>query len=140
MRVLTVGRNLQISACAISQFPALVDKELVKHSGQIYIGYCSEPNTLNYWKGILGKTTDQLKTLKNGEFLYYCRNTISKIQIEPYEETSTTKTAIPTTELKSVEPIQPVRQTTNDGKALKALILTGLWSAAILYGLSQFLH
>lgn len=37
MRILTVGRNVNTSVCAVSQFPALIDKELIKHSSQIYI-------------------------------------------------------------------------------------------------------
>jgi len=60
MRVLTVGRNFNISLAAISQFPAIISKELIKHAGQIFIGYASEPNTLSYWKGILGKKAEDL--------------------------------------------------------------------------------
>jgi hypothetical protein len=135
MRILTVGRNVNVSVCAISQFPALIDKELVKHSGQIYIGYCSEPNTLSYWRGILGKTTDQLKTLKNGEFVYYCRNEISKIQIELYEGT-TTKEQIVVSEPKLITV--PVR-TTHDYAVAKSLIISLLLIMAIAYGLTQML-
>jgi len=94
MRVLTVGRNVNVSMCAISQFPSLIDKELIKNCGQVWIGYTSEFNTLKYWKGILGKRTEKLKGLQNGEFIYYCRNKIGLTEIEPYDNT-TFKTEIP---------------------------------------------
>ena len=85
MRILTTGRNFGVSLCAISQFAATIDKELVKHASQIFLGYASELNTLSYWKGILGKKAEQLKELDNGEFVYFNRNKIGRIQIEPYE-------------------------------------------------------
>jgi len=108
MRILTVGRNINVSICAISQFPALIDKELVKNAQQIYIGTTSEKNAVQYWRGILGKNADQLKELQNGEFLYYCRNRLSKIQIEPYEsQTPKTRIAIP--EPIPIEPKQHSR-------------------------------
>jgi hypothetical protein len=95
-RVLTVGRNVNVSICAISQFPSLIDCELRKNAQQIYIGCTSEKNTLAYWKGMLGKNADQLKDLQNGEFIYYCRNKLSKIQIDVYENhTTKTRIAIP---------------------------------------------
>jgi hypothetical protein len=104
MRLLCVGRNFGVSMCAISQFPATISKELVKHSGQLFIGYASEPNTLSYWKGILGKKAEDLKTLQNGEFVYFNRNKISKISIEPYDN-NTFKTEIP----QLPEPTQPIK-------------------------------
>jgi DNA helicase HerA-like ATPase len=130
-RVLTVGRNVGISICAISQFPSLIDCELRKNAQQIYVGCSSEPNTLAYWKGILGKNADQLKDLQNGEFLYYCRNKLSKIQIEPYENhTTKTRIAIP-------EPIiQPIPQPKqNNTHTISTLITAFLWFTAILLAL-----
>jgi len=109
MRVLTVGRNVNISTCAISQFPSLIDKELIKNCGQIWIGYTSELNALKYWKGILGKRTEKLKGLQNGEFIYYCRNNISKIQIEPYEA-MIQKQRISISEIQPTQPIKPKEQ------------------------------
>jgi hypothetical protein len=105
MRLLTVGRNFGVSMCAISQFPALVSKELVKHSGQLWIGCCAEPNTIAYWKGILGKKAEDLKTLQNGQFVYYCRNKISLTEIEPYES-EVCKTQIQIPEVQPTEPIK----------------------------------
>jgi len=129
-RVLTVGRNVRISLCAISQFPALIDKELIKNAQQIYIGCTAEPNTLNYWRGILGKKqTKKLKTLQNGQFLYYCRNKIDQIQVQPYEN-STTKKQITVTES---EPIEPLPKTQANYASLKTAVvgflgLIILWS------------
>lgn len=109
MRILTTGRNFNISVCAISQFPALIDKELVKHAGQIFLGYASEPNTLGYWKGILGKKAEELKKLQNGQFVYFNRNKISLTEIEPYDATiQKQQIAIP--QIKPIEPIKPKEQ------------------------------
>jgi hypothetical protein len=131
-RVLTVGRNVGISICAISQFPSLIDCELRKNAQQIYVGCTSEPNTLAYWRGILGKNVDQLKDLQNGEFLYYCRNKLSKIAIEVYENhTTKTRIAIPEPTLTPIVP-KPKQDTS---KALSTLIIAGLWFIAIVLAL-----
>lgn len=109
-RILAVGRNVGISLCAISQFPALIDKELIKNAQQIYIGCTAEPNTLNYWRGILGNKTVKLKRLRNGEFLYYNRNKIEKIAIAPYEGT-TAKTEIVNYTKPTLQPLTTVQET-----------------------------
>jgi hypothetical protein len=109
MRLLTVGRNFGVSMCAISQFPALVSKELVKHAGQLFLGCVSEPNTVRYWSGIIGKHAEKLKELQNGQFVYYCRNKISLTGIEPYEsEVRKTQIVIPQS-----APIEPIKQNQN---------------------------
>ena len=124
MRLLTVGRNLNVSICAVSQFPATVDKELIKNSGQIYVGYTAEPNTLNYWKGILGrKQTKKLKTLQNGEFLYYCRNKIDSVRIQPFKGTIA-KSAI-STQQQMIKPLQNTKSG-NSGLLLKFLIVAAI--------------
>jgi hypothetical protein len=107
MRVLTVGRNFNISLAAISQFPALVSKELVKHSQQIWIGCCAEPNTLKYWHGLIGKYSEKLRRLSNGQFVYYCRNKISLTEIEPYDN-NTFKTEIRQHSVPEPEPKPPI--------------------------------
>jgi len=129
-RVLTVGRNVGISICAISQFPSLIDCELRKNAQQIYIGCSSEPNTLAYWKGVLGKNADQLKDLQNGEFLYYCRNKLSKIQIEPYEN-HTAKTHIAISE----PTLTPIAIKQNNTQAISSLIVAFMWFFAIVLAL-----
>jgi len=121
MRILTTGRNFNVSLCAISQFAATIDKELVKHAGQIFLGYASEANTLAYWRGILGKKAEDLKTLQNGEFVYFNRNRINKIQIEPYE-CENIKTEIPQSSIRPEPKLaQPIQSNQSVGIALARL-------------------
>jgi hypothetical protein len=134
MRLLTIGRNINTSICAISQFPSLIDCELRKNAQQIYIGTTSETNTVQYWKAMIGKNAEQLKDLQNGEFLYYCRNKLSKIQIEPYEN-RTTKTRIAIPEPKPIEPLKTTPQT-NNTQAISSLIVAFLWFIAIIIALN----
>jgi len=125
MRLLTVGRNFNVSMCAISQFPALVSKELIKHSGQLFLGYASEPNTLTYWKGILGKKAEQLKELDNGEFIYFNRNKISKINIEPFES-NTVKTRIEVPEPQTLPNMEVRPRSENTNLMWAKLAILGL--------------
>jgi len=108
MRILTTGRNFGVSVCAISQFAATIDKELVKNAGQIFLGYASEANTLAYWKGILGKKAEDLKKLQNGQFVYFNRNKISLTEIEPYES-DVCKTQIQIPEVQPTQPTQTIK-------------------------------
>jgi hypothetical protein len=131
MRILTIGRNINTSICAISQFPSLIDKELVKNAQQIYIGTTSETNAVQYWRGILGKNADQLKDLQNGEFFYYCRNKLGKIQIEAYEsQTPKTHIAIPQPTLTPIA----IKQN-NNAQAISSLIVAFMWFFAIVLAL-----
>ena len=129
-RVLTVGRNFGISLLAVSQFPALCDKELIKNAQQIYIGCTSEPNTLAYWKGILGKNADQLRELENGSFVYYCRNKLSKIQIKPYEN-HTTKTEIILPKIP-----QPIKAIPQNGNGIIDIVKFITIAGIVIYALS----
>jgi hypothetical protein len=131
MRILTTGRNFNVSLCAISQFAATIDKELVKHAGQIFLGYASEQNTLSYWRGILGKKAEDLKTLQNGEFVYFNRNKIGKIQIEPFEN-NTVKIQIQIPEPHSIEPTQPIRTNQSTTIALARLGIIALFTILLL--------
>lgn len=131
MRLLTVGRNFNVSMCAISQFPALVSKELIKNAQQVWIGCCVEPNTIKYWRGVIDKYSEKLRQLSNGQFVYYCRNKISLTEIEPYEsEVRKTQIQIP-----EPEPTQPTQYSnTSIIPFAKLLILLG-FSALVLYSL-----
>jgi hypothetical protein len=131
-RVLTVGRNVNVSMCAISQFPALVDKELIKNAQQIYIGCTAEPNTLTYWRGILGRKTSKLKKLSNGEFLYYHRNKIDKIEIQSYEN-STVKKEIKTPQPKPLPKIA-TQPKTDSTALLKFIVISAIGIAILLLG------
>jgi hypothetical protein len=119
--------------CAISQFPALVSKELIKHSGQLWIGCCAEPNTIAYWKGILGKKAEDLKTLQNGQFVYYCRNKIGLTEIEPYES-EVCKTQIQIPEAQTVPNTEPTKQNISIIPFAKLFILSG-FAILVLYSL-----
>jgi hypothetical protein len=130
MRILTVGRNVNISVCAISQFPALIDKELIKHSGQIWIGYTSEPNTLNYWRGMIGKKSEKLKELKNGQFVYYCRNKISLSEIEPYENFTEKQRIV----ISEPQPIEPITSNQSAGIALLKLGVVAVFAVITALG------
>lgn len=101
----------------------MIDCELRKNAQQIYVGCTSEPNTLTYWKGILGKKAEDLKKLENGQFVYFNRNKIGKIQIEPYDAIIQ-KQQIVTPQIKSIEPIT-THQNTNIIPVAKLFILLG---------------
>ncbi|MFA5307383.1 MAG: hypothetical protein WC365_08090 [Candidatus Babeliales bacterium] len=95
--IVTVGANFNLRFGAITQFPAMLDKALVKITQQRYFGFTTENNDLNYVKGFVGKEhTDRLNkdgtpnlnsvfNLQKGQFLYQLRNRIEKIQSSKYE-------------------------------------------------------
>jgi len=134
MRLLTVGRNFGVSMCAISQFPALISKELVKHSGQLFLGYASEPNTIRYWSGIIGKHTEKLRDLQNGEFIYYCRNKIDKIQIEPFEN-NILKTRISLPEPQTWPNVETRPRTHDTGTTIAKLLIVAIFAVLMLKSL-----
>lgn len=132
MRILTIGRNVNTSVCAISQFPSLVDKELVKHAGQIYVGCTSEKNAVNYWKAVLGKNADQLKQLENGSFIYYNRGKTSVITIKPYEsKIEKQQIIIPEPQLTSFQPKQTNLNT------LTRIAICGIWLLALILAIKH---
>lgn len=135
MRILTTGRNFNVSLCAISQFAATIDKELVKHAGQIFLGYASELNTLSYWKGILGKKAEDLKTLQNGQFVYFNRNKISLTEIEPYA-TTIQKRQIVIPQLPEPKFTQPIRTNQSVNIALARVAMVALF-IALLFGVTR---
>ena len=86
VRLLSVGRNVNIAVMLISQFASMLDKFAIKHStSQMWCGFTREPNDLKYLKQILGSEVEKLSKLEDGQFLYLTRNGLSKINIEPYE-------------------------------------------------------
>jgi len=52
-RLITQGGNFNIRFLAITQFPAMCDKLIVKPAQQRYRGKTSEPNDLSYFSGII---------------------------------------------------------------------------------------
>jgi hypothetical protein len=89
VRMLSVGRNVGIACLLISQFACTIDKFCVRHTlSQAWFGFTREPNDIKYLKQILGSDVKELPKLKDGEFLYLTRNGLSKIAIEPFENTT----------------------------------------------------
>jgi hypothetical protein len=86
VRLLSVGRNVDIAAILVSQFASMLDKFAIKHStSQAWFGFTREPNDIKYLKGILGAAVEKLSKLQDGQFLYLTRSGLSKINIEPFE-------------------------------------------------------
>jgi hypothetical protein len=86
VRLLSVGRNVSIACVLISQFASMLDKFAVKLSiSQAWFGFTREANDVRYLAQILGTESKQLAKLNDGEFLYSTRNSVRKINIEPYE-------------------------------------------------------
>ena len=83
--LITVGANFNIRFGLITQFPAMVDKAPVKIAQQRYFGWTTEKNDLDYIQKFIGKEwLKEIKALRKGEFLYQCRNTITKFRCERF--------------------------------------------------------
>jgi len=112
---ITIGGNFNLSYIAITQFPALVDKTLVKAAQQRYFGLTSEKNDVNYVRNFIGDPeSTQLRQqighpqqdkkdkkfithfLQRGQFVYQHMGKVSVFQSPKYE------------------PSQPVQQTPQD--------------------------
>jgi len=132
VKLLSVGRNVDIAVLLISQFPSMIDKFCVKHAmSQSWYGFTREPNDLKYLKLILGETSDQLPKLNDGEFLYLTRSGLSKIQIEPYKN-NIAKMEIKPKRLKPmIEPIKKPKQT-KDSQALFSFLAMLIYAVVIL--------
>ena len=75
----TVGRNYKLNFGFITQFPANVDKLLVKLTVQRYFFQSWEPNDLRYMTRLLGKYARELRSLSVGECLFQTKNEIKKV-------------------------------------------------------------
>ncbi len=94
--VVTIGANFNLRFGVITQFPASIDKALVKVCQQRYFGWSTEMNDLNYIKSFVGKqhvtptnkdgtvNINSVFNLQKGQFLYQLRNRIEKIQSSRY--------------------------------------------------------
>ncbi len=135
VRLLTQGRNFKISMGLITQFSSTLDKDTMKFMGQRFFGFSNEPNDLKYLGGFIDNS-DQLKTLENGEFVYYHRNKISKINIEPYES-DISKTQIMPNVSEIVEPIKQ-KQRNNNLNVCATMLMFMFWFGLAIYAISQF--
>ncbi len=90
--LITIGANFNLRFGVITQFPASLDKALVKVSQQRFFGWSTEKNDLDYIKAFVGKeytkpdNPNSVFNLQKGQFLYQLRNKIEKIQSSPYVE------------------------------------------------------
>jgi len=80
----TVGRNYKLSFGFITQFPANVDKLLVKLTVQRYFFQTWEPNDYRYMQRLLGKHAKELKSLEVGECIYQAKGEIKKVVFPEY--------------------------------------------------------
>jgi len=136
VRLLSVGRNVNIACVLISQFASMLDKFAVKHSAsQAWFGFTREPNDLEYVGKILGEQAKELTKLSDGEFLYLNRKGITKTQIEPYTS-DIAKTEIKPSVPKILEPIKKT-QSHDNGKALASVVLLLIWLGILVVALSQ---
>lgn len=136
VKMMTQGRNFKVRFMAITQFSSLIDKTAMRYMTQRFLGNSNEPNDVAYLRKIIGKYAEQLGSLRNGEFLYYNRGNVKRIQIKPFE---TTKQPI---QIKIPQriPEQPIKkepQQDNNAKAVTSLIIAILWFLAILIAASQ---
>jgi len=132
VKLLSVGRNLDISCLLVSQFASMLDKFAVKHSvSQIYLGFTKEPNDLKYLRQFLGSEVEQLTKLNDGEFLYLTRDKLQKIAIEPYES-HTLKTQI------FANIPQPIKAIPQNSNGIIDIVKFIALAAIVLYALTQF--
>jgi hypothetical protein len=135
VRLVSVGRNVKIATLLLSQFSSVLDKYLIKHNtSQIWLGYSREPNDIRYLRQIIGDNVSELPKLNDGEFLYMTRKGISKIAIQPYEN------SIPKTRIANPNPtLTPIalKPKQNNMQALASLIVSLLWFVVVLLMLSQ---
>lgn len=134
VRLLSVGRNVDVACVLISQFASMIDKFAIKHSmSQAWFGFTKEPNDIAYLKQILGEDVEYLRKLEDGEFVYLTRDKASKISIKPYRsDIAKTEVVNPVVELEPSQ-VKPVKRY---DKSIASVIVAFLWFAAILLALS----
>jgi len=133
VKMLSVGRNLDVSVLLISQFASMLDKFTIKHSvSQTYLGFTKEFNDLKYLRSLLGSTVQELTKLNDGEFLYLTRSGIQKIAIEPFENTIPKEQIF--SKIPQLEPLKPIPQANSNGviELIKLAVVSGIFIYAIV--------
>jgi DNA helicase HerA-like ATPase len=137
VRMLSVGRNVEIGCLLISQFAGMIDKFCIKHAtSQAYFGFTREPNDLKYLRQILGSNVEKLTKLSDGEFLYLTRDNLQKISIQPFENTIQKEQLLPKIPEPQLLSIPQTKPKQNNTRAISTLITAFLWFIAILYAIS----
>jgi len=86
VQLVTQGRNYKIRFEVITQFSAMIDKNVMRYMKQRFFGYTDEPNDTNYILSMLGKQhKEKLMSLNAGQFLYKFGNSIKLVEIEPFQ-------------------------------------------------------
>ena len=87
VRLVSVGRNIDVRIGVITQFASMVSKDVMKYIKQRYFGWTNEKNDVKYLEGFLGKKEAHgLRKLKAGEFVYSDVNSeLTKIAIRPFQ-------------------------------------------------------
>jgi len=135
VKLLSVGRNLDVCCVLISQFSSMLDKFAIKHSvSQTYSGFTKEYNDLKYLRSLLGSEVEQLAKLNDGEFLYVTRDETQKIAIQPFENTTHKREIF--AKILELTPI-PQTSTTDTAKAITSLIIAAMWFIAIILGIPK---
>jgi len=138
VKMMTQGRNFKVRFMAITQFSSLIDKTAMRYMTQRFLGNSNEPNDVGYLRKIIGKYAEQLGSLKNGEFLYYNRGNVKRIQIRPFESTRQ-PIQIKISQSLPQQLIKKKAQHTHDnnGKTIASLIIALMWFIAIVIASSQ---
>lgn len=137
VRLLSVGRNVDIACILISQFAAMLDKFAVKHAtSQMWFGYTKEPNDIKCLKQILGEDAEALAKLEDGEFIYVTRDKASKIGIEPYVNTSV-KIQIVAEKRKSSDLKLDKKKQRQGKSSIASIIIAAMWLLAIIIAVNS---
>lgn len=137
VRLLSVGRNVDIACVLISQFASMLDKFAVKHSlSQTWFAFTKEPSDIRYLKQILDEDVEQLTKLEDGQFVYLTRDKVSKISIKPHRS-NVAKIEVTKPILEASKPQTLKTQHNDNAKAISSLIIAFIWFVAILMALSQ---
>jgi hypothetical protein len=134
VKMMTQGRNFNVRFMCITQFASLIDKNAMRYMTQRYFGQTNEPNDIAYIRKIIGKDSEQLKTLDAGQFLYFNKGNVSKIGIEPFKA-NISRIQIDQ-DVPKIEVVKPINAPPNYATA-KAVIMSLLLLMGIAYGLSQ---
>lgn len=85
VQLVTQGRNYKIRFEVITQFSAMIDKNVMRYMKQRFFGYTDEPNDTNYILSMLGKQhKERLMSLNAGQFIYKNGNSIKLTEVESY--------------------------------------------------------
>lgn len=138
VKLVSVGRNIDIACVLISQFAAMLDKFVVKHAmSQMWLGFTKEPNDVRYLRQILGEDAEALTKLEDGEFIYVTRDKASKIGIEPYTNGSVKTEIVSEKKLKSLDVHLDKKKQRQSKTSIASIIIAAMWLLAIIIAVNS---